>query len=294
MARVPQHRRATRALAISLAVAAGTLAASVGSAGGQEGEPTTTTEPTGSTTTSTTAPPVTVVLEDGDFGVLPPGADDPDGPDEPPPDGNPLDPGDSDEIPPELPVVVLPDPTPGLNAALGDLADLEVQRAMAELAAAEEGRRTAQLAVATAYQARTEAVAARRAATDRLRAVRALIDELAVNAVMFGAFADVEPVLATPSLEQLRDIELMDVAVDTVFDALADAQRALRDAVVAEGDATRAVLEAEAVARWQQAGYLGLRRGVDEAIRTAAERRRQLGPPILGPSVLDTASLTSW
>ena len=294
MARAPQHRRARRALAISLVVVAGTLAASMGSAWGQEGEPTTTTEPTGSTTTSTTAPPVTVVLEDGDFGVLPPGADDPDGPDGPPPDGNPLDPGDEDEVPPELPVVVLPDPTPGLNAALGDLADIEVQRAMEELAAAEEARRTSQLAVAAAYQARTGAVAARRAATDRLRAVRALIDELAVNAVMFGAFADVEPVLATPSLEQLRDIELMDVAVDNVFDALAEAQRALGDAVVAEGEATRAVLEAEAAARWQQAGYLGLRRAVDEATRTAAERRRQLGPPILGPSVLDTASLTSW
>lgn len=296
MSRAPQHRRARRALVVaSVVLVPGLLVSSVAAA--QESDPatstTTTTAAPGGSTTSTTAPPATIPLEGGDFGVLPPGADDPSAPDGGGSQG-PIDPDDPAEVPPELAPVVLPDPTPGLNAALGDLADLGVARARADLAAVEETRRTAVLAVAVAYQERAAALAARRAAEARLMEVRGLIDELAVNAVMFGAFADVEPVVTSPSLEQLRDRELMDVTVDSIFDAQAAAEAALRDAVAAEVAATRRVLEAEDVSRAQQGMYLLLRRAVDEAVRTAEQRRRQLGPPILGPSVLDSPSLVSW
>lgn len=301
MSRAPQLRRAQRALALAVAVAVGTTSvlSTAGTAAGQEGDSSSTTAPTESTTTSTTAPPSTVVLEDGDFGVVPPGADDPGTADDAPPGEDepgqdPIEPGGESEVPPELAVAVLPDPTPGLNAALGDLADADVMRARAALAAAEDGRRAAELATTLAYRERAEALARRREASGRIVAVRAVLEELAVNAVMYGAFADVEPVLASPSLGQLRDLELMDVTVDRVFEQLAEAQAAYRDAVARELEATEAVAAAEATGRATQASYLLLRAGVDHAMRTAEERRRQVGPPILGPSVVAAPDLVDW
>ena len=273
------------------------LAAS-GSASGQEGDTSTTTAPPDSTTTttSTTAPPVTVVLDDGDIGIVPPGSGDPSappppGPDEPAP-GDPSAPdGGELAVPAELAVVVLPDPTPGLNAAL---ADIDVTRARTALAAAEETRRSAEVAVSEAFGARAAALAARRDAGRLVRAARDIVDALAVNALIYGDIAGIEPVVGPPSLDDLRDLELSDVAAEKVYDDLARTRKRYRKAVAAELEATAHLVRVQQVARYIHGEYLGLRHDLAKAMRDAAEARRQLGPTILGEAFLETPDLVAW
>jgi hypothetical protein len=271
------------------------LAAS-GSASGQDGDTSTTTAPSESTTTtSTTAPPVTVVLDGGDIGILPPGSGDPSAPPPPGEPGAPGDPSAPDDgelaVPPELAVVVLPDPTPGLNAAL---ADIDVTRARTALAAAEGTRRSADIAVAEAFGARATALAARRDAGRHVRAARDIVDALAINALIYGDIAGIEPVVGPPSLDDLRDLELSDVAAEKVYADLAGARKGYRKAVAAELEATEHLVRVQQVARFIHGEYLGLRQDLAKALRDAAEARRQLGPSILGPAFLETPDLVAW
>jgi hypothetical protein len=283
--------RSLRALpATALAVLAGALLAVVAPAAAQEtgGSSSTTTAP-GSSTTTTTAPPVTVDLGNGDIGVLPPGAG---GPAAPPPAG-PLpgpDGGDA-EVPAELPVVILPDPTPGLNAAL---AAIDVTRAEQALADAEPGRRATEAALAEAFSTRSDAVAARRDAVERMLAAKRLVDQLAVNAVIYGNVAEIEPVIGAPSLEYLRDRELAAAVGDRLILDLEEARRAHRRAVEAEMRATDRLVRATTISRLVRADYLRLRSELGDARRRAAEARQQSGPTILGSSVLEAADLVAW
>ena len=296
MRRSPQMRRARLTLGGSGLALAALLSVVVGAgtASGQEGDTSTTTAPPESTTTSTTAPPVTVVLDGGDIGIVPPGAGDPAAP-PPPGPGEPGDPSTPDggelAIPPELAVVVLPDPTPGLNAAL---ADIDVTRARTALAAAEEARRSSEAAVAEAFAQRATALTARREAGARVRAARDIVDVLAVNALIYGDIAGLEPVVGPPSLDDLRDLELSDVAAEKVFADLARARAAYRETVAAELAATEHLVQVQQVTRYIHGEYLGLRRDLAEAIRDAAEARRQLGPTILGEAFLETPDLVAW
>ena len=271
------------------------LAASAGTASGQEGDPSTssTTAPPESTTT-TTAPPVTVVLDDGDFGVVPPGSGDPGTPPpgEPAPGpGEPKPPGGEFEVPEELPVVVLPDPTPGLNAAL---ADIDVTRARKALGDAEGGRRAARSAVDEAFRQRSAAIAARRAASDQVLAARRVVDLLAIDTFIHADAAGLEAMVEPPTVDDLRDMELSLVVADELLGALDQAREAYREAVAAELAADEHLLGTRQVARFVHAQYLGLRRDVAEAERAAAEARRQLGPTIIGDSYLQTADLVAW
>src|SRR5690606_27393108 len=54
------------------------------------------------------------------------------------------------------------------------------------------------------------------------------------------------------------------------------------------------IREAEKIARLARAGHLQARTDLDDAIRKANEARRQLGPTILGPTVLEAADLVAW
>ena len=290
----PQRRRARRALAVAGLALTAAVAGGSGVAAGQEGEPAPPSDPsTTSTTTSTTAPPVTVPLPDGDFGILPPGGQDPAAPPPGPlpPEGDPLAPGGEAPLPPELPVVILPDPTPGLNAAL---ADIDVTRARRDLAEADEGRRAAEAALAPLYAERIAAVGQVRAASDRVVAAKRNVDLLAVNALMFGHVAGIEPVLEAPDLADLRDLELSEVVGDELLAQLDRTRTAFRHAVAVELEATDRVRRGEQVARLARASHLQARDALGEAIRKAEEARRQLGPTILGPAVLDTADLVAW
>lgn len=293
-------RRARATWTLVVAASAGLmLAASTGTAAGEEDAGTSTSSTVPATTTTTTdAPTVTVDLGEGDIGVLPPGAGQPATP-EPPPEGGESPPADGEEapvegeleVPEELPVVILPDPTPGLNAAL---ADIDVSRAKDELAATEDARRRAEASVREHFARRAEAVAARRAAGDEMLAAKSVVDQLAVNAMIYGNIAEIEPVIDAPTLEYLRDLHLSKVAGDELFRKLEGARQLYRAAVEAELDTSRALAESTEIARFVRAGYLQLRADLDEAIRAAEEARRQIGPPILGPSVLETADLVAW
>jgi hypothetical protein len=288
-------RRARAALACACVVALGVLGASTGTAVGQEetGQDGDTPPPSSTSTTSTTSPPVTVLLDDGDIGVLPPGAGDPAAPPPAPvPDGGaPTGPDGDIAIPEELPVVILPDPTPGLNAAL---ADIDVTRATRALDAADDARRGVEATVVDVFARRAAALAARRAAGEQLRRDKALVDALAVNAVMYGDIAAIEPVIGPPGLDALRDIELSEVAADELFARLGRARRAYRAAVAAELAVTDELVRLEGFARAVRAEYLRARTELARAIRTAEEARRQLGPTILGPAVLESADLVAW
>lgn len=263
-----------------------------GDGAGDGGSTTTTTE-----STTSTAPPTTVLLEDGDIGVVPPGADeDPGGsptsttappPSDPdaPPDG---------ETPPvdeELPVVILPDPTPGLNAAL---ADIDVSRAQEALAEGDEKRREAERHLDEAFAARRDAVDARRRAGARLLATKALIEELAVRMVIHGDLTSLEPLFGEADLDELRDLELSHAVAAEIHADFEAARDAYRAAVAAEDAATAAVAEARGRHRFAHAVYLGLRAELDRAIAREREARRQLGPEILGPAVLDQEDLVAW
>ena len=292
MRRSPQMRRARVSLATTAMAVATLVAVSAGTAAGQEGDPGTTTTSAPPQSTTTTAPPVTVVLDDGDFGVVPPGSGDPDAPPpgEPAP-GEPDAPGGEVDVPAELAVVVLPDPTPGLNAAL---ADIDVTRARRALEEAEAGRRGAESALHEAFVRRTTALADRRAASEAVQRARHIVELLAVNALVHGNIAGISPVDGPPSLDDLRDLALSDVAAEKVHDDLDRARAAYRDAVAAELEATEALVRTNQVARFTHALYLGLRTELAGAIVAAEEARRQLGPTIMGDSYLETADLVAW
>ncbi|WP_436793892.1 glucosaminidase domain-containing protein [Actinospongicola halichondriae] len=282
-------QRARRTLAGALAVVLGVSLLASGTAAGQESPAPTTTAAPGPTTT--TAPPVTVVLDEGDIGVVPPGSDgDVDAP--PPDDGEPAPPADGElEVPDELPVVILPDPTPGLNAAL---AAIDVRRATDALA---EGRTVRQMIDAEldrAYTARAEAVTARRRAGVELLAAKSVIDQLVVQVVVHGDTDSLQPLFGQASLEDLRDLELHGVAADKVHADFELARAAYRSSIEAENAATAALDDTAVRARFVHAIEVGLRNALDEAIRKAEEARQQVGPTILGPAVLDQADLVAW
>ena len=284
-------RRARRTLigAFAVLLVVGLLS---GPAAGQEQPTTTTTTPPGSSTT-TTAPPVTVILDEGDIGVVPPGSD---GDTNPPPDGEPPPEGETPdggelEVPEELPVVVLPDPTPGLNAAL---AAIDVRNAREALAEGEAARRTIEGELAAAHLLRADAVARRRAAGDRLLATKAVIDQFVVDAVIHGDSQALETLFGEADLEELRALELQDVVAEELRESLDDTRAAYRDAVATEQAETATLHEAIRRERFAHMVELGLRRALDEAIREAEEARKQLGPEILGPTVLDQEDLVAW
>ncbi|HEX4902397.1 MAG TPA: glucosaminidase domain-containing protein [Acidimicrobiales bacterium] len=276
-------------LGVALAVAAGSAAS------GQEGEPPADPAAT-STTTSSTAPPTTL-LPDGDFGIIPPGAEPPPGPEHPPPcevppcEVPPGEPGPAPEVPPELAVVILPDPTPGLNAALAAIDVSAAERLVAETGLPLLGARQQTGLARLALQA---AVDARRAAQARAVAARLLIDELAVNALMYGDPAGLEPLGTPETLGELRDRALRDVVAEHVrngFDAtVVELQRAMADEVTA----TDVLAGAHRAEHRVEHAYALARVELSRAIERAEEARNQLGPTILGPSVLDSADLVAW
>lgn len=289
-------RTTWRALAGSVLVA---LALGTGLAGAQEPEEPSPDEPPADepapTSTSTTQPPPpsTVVLPDGDFGVIPPGATEPGAappPDEGPPEGSSPDEGEL-AVPEELPVVILPDPTPGLNAAL---AEIDVAAAQRRVLAAALPAIAAEEAATLARAAMRDAIAARAAATEAALVARSRIDALAVNALMYGDPAGLEPIDGPATLADLRDRALRDVVtehVDRTFDA---AVQRLHDALVAEAEATTAYAEAERAQHDAERAHLAARADLERAISQAREARRALGPAILGPSVLDAVDLVTW
>jgi len=288
-----QQVRARRALGVAALVLGVVLALAAGSAAsGQEDEPPADPAAT-STTTSSTSPPTTVLLPDGDFGIIPPGAEPQPGPEQPPPgEAPPGEPGAAPpEVPPELAVVVLPDPTPGLNAALAAIDVSAAERLVAETGLPLLGAREQTVVARFALQS---AIDARRSAQARAVAAKALIDELAVNALMYGDPAGLEPLATPETLAELRDRVLRDVVAQHVkggFDAtVAELQRTIEAEVAASAvlagsqRAEHRVEHAYAVARVELA----------RAIQRAREARNQLGPTILGPSVLDGSDLVAW
>ena len=125
-------------------------------------------------------------------------------------------------------------------------------------------------------------------------AAKAAVDDLAVNAVMYGDIAGLEPILTAPSLSRLRDVTLSDVVAERLYDDLATARAAYRAAVAAELDATHDVSRATAFHRLVETEYLHRRQDLDASIRAAEDARRQIGPTILGPSALEAADLVAW
>ncbi len=298
-------RTARRALALAGSVLAA-LALGAGLAGAQEAEPPPAGDPTedpAATSTTQPPPPTTIVLPDGDFGVVPPGATGPGAPPPEqalppegfppegfPPEGFPPDGGEL-PVPEELPVVILPDPTPGLNAAL---ADIDVTAARRRLVAAALPAIAAQERVAATRDAMRSAIAARRAAVDQAVAARSRLDALAVNALMYGDPAGLEPIEGPETLGDLRDRELRDVVTDHVDRTFDQAVEALRDAVHHEEEATAAHLAAGRDRHDAERGHLLARADLARAIAQAEEARRQVGPAILGPPVLDAGDLVAW
>lgn len=284
-------RRARRTVIGAFAVLLGVGLLS-GTAAGQE-QPTTTTTVPGSSTTTTTAPPVTVILDEGDIGVVPPGSDgdtNPPADGEPPPEGEAPDGGEL-EVPEELPVVILPDPTPGLNAAL---AAIDVRNARQALAEGEAARRTIEDELDAAHLLRADAVVRRREAGERLLATKAVIDQFVVDAVIHGDSQALETLFGEADLDELRALELQDVVAEELRESLDATRAAYREAVVTEQAETATLHEAIRRDRFAHMVELGLRRALDEAIRKAEEARKQLGPEILGPAVLDQADLVAW
>ncbi|MGK2928691.1 MAG: glucosaminidase domain-containing protein [Acidimicrobiales bacterium] len=296
MGQPPDTTRRTRATwTLVIAAFVGLLLVSAEAASGQEAPDTSTTTAPHASTTTRPAPPVTVDLGDGDIGVLPPGAGQPAVPtpeegEQVPPVGEAPAEGEL-EVPEELPVIILPDPTPGLNAAL---ADIDVSRARDALVAAEEGRRAAEASAREHFARRAEAIAARRRAGDVVLAAKGVVNQLAVNAVIYGNIAEIEPILDAPSLDHLRDLHLSAAAGDELFRMLEEKRLAFRSAIEVELEASVALVRSTQVARFVRAQYLGVRADLDEAIRNAQEARRQVGPRILAPAVLETADLVAW
>jgi len=275
---------ATVVLALVLAVAG------AGAASGQEAEP----PPSEPATTTTTAPPPpsTVLLPDGDVGVLPPGATPPGAPPpgEPPPEGQPPAEGEV-PVPEELPVVILPDPTPGLNAALAALDLTDAERLVAEsllpLVPARERSALARLGLRSALQVRRDAQA-------RAVAAKGRIDAMAVNALMYGDPAGLEPLGTADTLEQLRDRMLRDVVAEHVQASFDWTLAELRSAMDAEMAASAALVEAERHEHVVARAHVLARVELERAMARAAAARNQVGPAILGPSVLDVGDLVAW
>jgi hypothetical protein len=289
----PQVRRdRARCVLVTAALTLGLSLAAAGAATGQEEPP---PAPPEETTTSTTAPPPpsTVLLPDGDFGVLPPGAEPPPGaPGGPPPgEAPPGEPGEAPELPPELAVVVLPDPTPGLNAALAAIDVSAAERLVAQAGLPLLG---AQEQTTLARLARQVALDARRAAQARAAAAKALIDELAVNALMYGDPAGLDPLATPETLEELRDRALRDIVADHVQDGFDRTLAELGQAMVAEDDAGRALTTAQRAEHGVEHAYAVARVELARAIQRAREARNQLGPTILGPTILGVDDLVSW
>lgn len=287
-----QQVPARRALGLAALVLGVVLAASsVGTAAGQEGQP---PPDASSTTTTAPPPPSTVLLPDGDVGVLPPGATPPGGPPPeegaPPPEGQPPAEGEV-PVPEELAVVVLPDPTPGLNAALAAIDVSASERLVLETSlpalAARERTAVARLGMRAAVQARRDA-------EDRARAARGRIEAMAVNALMYGDPAGLEPLGTPETLEELRDRALRDVVADHVRRTYDESLAELRQAVVAEAVASGALTAAEREEHLLGHAHVLARVELERAMARAAEARNTLGPTILGPSVLDTADLVAW
>lgn len=294
------HARARRALVLAAAVL-GALGLGSGLAGAQEAqpEPPPTSEPPpeepAPTSTTQPPPPTTVLFPDGDFGVVPPGATGPGAPPPPPegempPEAFPPQEGEV-PVPQELPVVILPDPTPGLNAAL---ADIDVTAARRRLLVAALPAIAAEERAVAARDALRAALAARRAATDHALAARARIEALAVNALMYGDPAGLEPIDGPVGLDDLRDRELRDVVTDHVHRGFDAASRALVAALQVERDAAAAYAAAQREQHVAERGHLLARADLERAIAQAQEARRQVGPAIVGMSVLDSADLVAW
>lgn len=292
-------RTSGRTLALAAAVL---VALTLGGrlAGAQEPEPggePAAEEPAPSATTQP-PPPTTIVLPDGDFGVVPPGATGPGAPppeDALPPDGLPPEafPPDGGElpVPEELPVVILPDPTPGLNAAL---AEIDVTAARQRLDAATlPVIAAAERSVATRAAMR-EAVAARRTAAERAVAARSHLGALAVHALIYGDPSGSGLLEGTEALGHLRDRELRDVVSDHLDRSLDHAVEALQSAIRAEGTATAAHLVARRAERDAEGVRILARADLERAFERAREARRQVGPAILGSPVLDADDLVAW
>lgn len=295
-------RRARHTLVLA-ALALGTVVATAGLAAGQEGEDATSST-TSAPPTTTEAPPTTVVLEDGDFGVVPPGATPgqpgvpappPEG-EQPPEAGQPPEGGQPPAegelpVPEELPVVILPDPTPGLNAALAAI----------DVTAAERRLLAAGLPVLVAHE-RTDAARTawytsldeRRRATEQAVKARSRLDALAVNALMYGDPAGLEPIAGFVDLADLRDRALRDVVAEHVDGAWDAAVARLATAIESERAATLELVAAERAAHGAERAHLEARADLERAIAEANDARRQLGPTILGPTVLETADLVAW
>lgn len=285
-------RRARRTILGAAAIVLASVVSTLAPAAAQTAPPPTTTAPT-------TAPSPTVDVGDGEVVVLPPGADDPSNPGgviggDP---ANPQDPSQIDpnapvaEVPSELPVVFLPDPTPGLNAAL---AAIDVSRAQKVVDRANAIYQPALIGEADAFAARAAAVAARRAAGDAVRAARDVANQLAINALMYGNVADIADFVAIPQTNDLRDRALVATVSDKIFADIEAARAAYAKAITAEEAATAALRDARRVARDAEAGFLAARAEMDQAIAAAEEARRQVGPSILGVSVLDQDDLVTW
>jgi hypothetical protein len=273
------------------AVAALTLAG--GPASGQEGEPAPEPPPE-PTTTTTQAPPSTILFGDGDFGIIPPGAQPPGAPppgeEGPPPEGEPPAEGEL-ELPEELAVVVLPDPTPGLNAALAAIDVSAAERRLAETVLPMIG---AHQRSEHALAVRHAALAERRAADLRVEAARALVGELAVNVLMYGDPAGLEPLATPETLDELRDRALRDVIAGHVHDVFRGALASQARALEVEQAATAALVAAQREEHGFERAHVEARVGLEEAMARAREARNQVGPAILGPSVLDAGDLVAW
>ncbi len=293
----PRPTAARRTLALAALILApltlGPILVSAGPAAGQTepGEPAP-SEPAPSEPAPTTEPPpTTIVLDDGDFGVVPPGGTAPGDPGvEPPPEEPP--PADGElAVPEELPVVILPDPTPGLNAAL---AAIDVTAAEARVAQAALPLLAAGVQTTAAWAARDGALQTRRAAVEWAVEARSRLEALAVNVVMFGDPAGLEPITGPPSLADLRDRELRDVTTAHVQETFDAAVVDLRSALEGEAAATTALRGARRDEHRAERRYLTARTDLERATAAARDARRQLGPSILGPTVLETADLVAW
>lgn len=290
----PARRPPGPAMLVLVLVLGVAVAALVGApAAGQEAPP------DGSTTTTTAAPtPTTIQLPDGDVGLLPPGATLPGAtpPGPPPPEGEAPTEGQPPAegevpLPEELAVVVLPDPTPGLNAALAAIDVSASERLVLETGlpvfAARERTATARLDLRAAIDARRQAHA-------KAVAARRSVEALAVNALVYGDPAGLEPLGTPETLDQLRDLTVRDVVAEHLQHTWERSVAELRRALVAESSASRALADAERDEHHVEHAHVLARVELERSMARARDARNTLGPTILGPSVLDLVDLVTW
>jgi hypothetical protein len=286
-------RRSRRTLGLAALVLAPAVWVALLSSGGvAAGQEEGTTEE--SATTTTGAPPTTVLLDDGDFGIIPPGGSLPGAPPEDAPEeGRPGgEPGDGEvPLPEELAVVVLPDPTPGLNAAL---AAIDVSAAEGRVLATGLPVLAARERTAVARWGMAEALGARRQAQVDAVVAKARIDALAINTLIYGDPAGIEPLAAPETVEELRDHTLRDIVSEHVHASYVAGVDVLRYALGVEAAATRDLVAAQRAEHDVERAHLLARADLERAIVAAREARNQVGPAILGTSVLDTADLVAW